>query len=60
MNGGISVMENKQSLEFIKALLNGEEVKCPKCNKGVLKSDTEPSKSHYFYCTECDNTVNIN
>lgn len=53
-------MENNKSLEFIKSLLKGEEVKCPKCNKGVLKSDTEPSRSHYFYCTQCDNTVNIN
>lgn len=53
-------MENKQSLDFIKALLNGEKIKCPKCKEGVLKSDTEPSQSHFFYCTHCDNTVNIN
>lgn len=53
-------MESKQSLEFIKSLLNGEKVKCPKCNKGVLISDTDPSQSHFFYCTSCDNTVNIN
>lgn len=60
MNGGVNIMENKQSLDFIKSLLNGEKVKCPKCNEGIFKSDTEPAKSHYFYCTHCDNTVNIN
>lgn len=60
MNGGVNVMENKQSLDFIKALLKGEKIKCPKCKEGVLKSDTEPSQSHFFYCTHCDNTVNIN
>lgn len=53
-------MENNQSIDFIKALLSGKEVKCPVCGKGILTSDTDPSNSHFFYCTDCDNTVNIN
>ena len=52
-------MENNKSLKLIIALRKGEKVKCPKCNKGVLKSNTEPSKSHFFFCTQCENTVNI-
>lgn len=53
-------MGNNQSIDFVKALLSGKEVKCPMCGKGILKSDTEPAKSHFFYCTYCKNTVNIN
>ena len=41
-------MENKQSLDFIKALLNGEKIKCPKCKEGVLKMDLSLLKAISF------------
>ncbi len=52
-------MDESKSLKFITSLLKGESVKCPQCNLGVLKTDVEPSKSHFFYCPHCGNTVNI-
>ena len=52
-------MDKNKSLDLILALRSGKNVKCPECNKGTLKSDTDPAKSHFFYCTDCKNTVNI-
>lgn len=38
------------------ALQKGEEVKCPICNKGIIKAinDADPATCHGFYCTKCE------
>ncbi len=52
-------MDNNESLQFILALRSGKTVKCPECKKGTLKCDSDPKISHFFYCTNCKNTINI-
>lgn len=55
-------MENdimkKPPIDF-KKLRNGEEVKCPECKKGILRTDYNPKTSHYFKCDVCGMQINF-
>lgn len=43
----------------LKKLRNGEEVKCPECKGGVLRTENEPRTSHHFECDKCGMQINI-
>lgn len=46
----------------INKLRNGEIVKCPCCNKGVLNpaNGTTPDKAGNFKCSECGEKLHLN
>ncbi len=46
--------------EMMKKLRNGEEILCPVCGKGHLKSIGDCTTTHCFECSECKKKLNIN
>lgn len=39
-------------------LRNGEDVVCPECKKGILKTPYDPKTSKYFKCNHCGMMIN--
>lgn len=54
-------MTPKEVGEMLKKLRNGEEVVCPDCQKGIIRTPYDPKISHYFECDndECKYKINI-
>lgn len=48
------------SVQFIKELREGKEVKCPECKEGIIRTNYDPKISHYFCCDKCKLELNIN
>ncbi len=47
-------MEISSSSILLKMLNDGEEVRCPTCEKGyMLKGNPKAKKNLSFYCSEC-------
>lgn len=48
----------KPPIDF-KKLKNGEEVKCPECKEGVLRTESQdPKTAHHFECDKCGMAIN--
>ena len=46
--------------DIICQLKIGADVKCPKCEKGIIKPyNAPPEKAHTFNCTVCDFNVHF-
>lgn len=41
-----------------KKLRNGENVKCPQCKEGFLKTPYNPKTSHFFEWDKCGMKIN--
>ena len=49
---------NKSGIDF-KKLRNGEQVKCPECKDGILKTKQDPKITHHFRCDKCGMRINF-
>lgn len=50
----------EQVHEIIKKLREGQEVICPVCGKGHLKTKGDAKESTCFICDSCGEKLNIN
>lgn len=48
----------KVEIDFEK-LRNGEEVKCPECKEGIMRTEHDPKTSHHFECDKCGMQINM-
>lgn len=44
----------------VKKLRNGEDVKCPECKEGILRTPYDPKTTHSFKCDKCGMRINWN
>ncbi len=49
----------KKPIIDFKKLRAGEDVKCPKCNIGILRTDYNPQTSPCFKCDNCGMMINF-
>jgi len=54
-----NIPEQTNGIIFLKSLREKNEIECPKCHKGKLRTDHSPDISHHFYCTNCDFQINV-
>lgn len=48
----------KPPIDF-KQLRNGEEVRCPECKEGILRTESQdPKTAHHFECDKCGMMIN--
>jgi len=45
--------------DYITQLRSGEILPCPECGIGVVATEYDPAKSHFFNCNVCDFMINI-
>jgi small subunit ribosomal protein S27Ae len=44
----------------LKKLRNGEEVRCPECKEGILRTEYhDTKKAHHFECDKCGMMINF-
>lgn len=42
-----------ESIKLLNEMRNGEEVICPKCNKGIMRTPYNPKTAMFFQCDAC-------
>ena len=40
-------------------LRKGDEVKCPECKRGILRTNSNPMTAHCFKCDVCGMRINF-
>ncbi len=48
----------KPPIDFEK-LRKGDEVKCPECKRGILRTNSNPAITHCFKCDVCGMRINF-
>lgn len=51
--------ERIDMVQFLKDLRAGKQVSCPECQKGHFVPVGDAETTHGFFCSECNNQVNI-
>lgn len=46
-------------VSFIKDLRSGKTVVCPSCNEGHFVPVGDPATTHGFFCSKCNEQINI-
>lgn len=49
--------ENNKSLERLKKLMNGEKLKCPRCENGYIAAVGDPKTTNVFKCDCCQTAI---
>jgi hypothetical protein len=55
----IVVAERFDMVQLLKDLRAGKRVPCPECQKGHFIPVGDAETTHGFFCSECNNQVNI-